>query len=103
VGVLRDIAAHAQDAEQLVGNIARHAAEQAVGITGITTSAEGLSDVVSASAAGAEEWASAAAEMSSQAGTLLALVDQFAIADDTTHEVASSARRAVRDEELAIF
>jgi hypothetical protein len=41
--------------------------------------------------------------MSSQAGTLLALVDQFAIADDTTHEVASSARRAVRDEELAIF
>ncbi len=103
VGVLRDIAAHAQDAEQLVGNIARHAAEQAVGITGITTSAEGLSDVVSASAAGAEETASAAAEMSSQAGTLLALVDQFAIADDTTHEVASSARRAVRDEELAIF
>ena len=94
VGVLQSIEAHAEDAARLVGSISRNAADQAAGIDAINGSTGSLADVVSASAANAEETAAAAEEMSTQAGTMLSLVEQFALERPSPTATRARAQRS---------
>ncbi|MDR1084861.1 MAG: methyl-accepting chemotaxis protein [Deltaproteobacteria bacterium] len=73
----KTVSAHAAKVAQLVSEVAEASKEQSQGITQITTAMNQMDKVTQTNAASAEESASAASNLSVQAGNLMSAVDQM--------------------------
>jgi methyl-accepting chemotaxis protein len=85
LSTLRGIETQADEAANLVVGLDSAATAQARGLQAIDEQTGRVSDLTSSSAANAEETASAAGEMSGQAGKLQALVEQFRLDQEPVH------------------
>ena len=95
---LQEIVEKARKMNQLVAEIATASAEQGTGIGQITTAVSQMDQVTQRNAAGAEESASASAELSGQAETLRSTVRELtALAGGSAADGAPSAEVAAAD------
>ncbi len=85
LSTLRGIETQADEAANLVVGLDSAATAQARGLQAIDEQTGRVSDLTSSSAANAEETASAAGEMSGQAGKLQALVEHFRLDQEPVH------------------
>jgi len=85
---LNEIAEHVEKTTELVGQIANASNEQAISITQVNESLQQVDTVTQENTANAEETASAAEEMSSQAATLQQLIGRFQLKGGSTSTAA---------------
>jgi methyl-accepting chemotaxis protein len=99
---LEEISGQVNKVREVMGEIAAASEQQTQGVGQINIAVEQMNSLTQASAANSEESASAAEELSSQAGVMLGLVRQFQLEDDYRAPPAPPARRARKVPALTI-